>query len=117
MEGNVSLSPINRQFIASQGIIKEVGSRLAKRKKTNKEKEMKQQPKPKPMAKPQPKPSGYRPTKADSAFSKRSGIAMSEIIGQGGVTPQSVTNEIKKTGGYMVRMKPTGLYKTKSKKK
>lgn len=45
MEGNVSISPINRQFIASQGIIKGVGSKLSNRKKSNKE--MKQQPKPK----------------------------------------------------------------------
>jgi hypothetical protein len=44
LEGNVSISPINRQFIASQGIIKGVGSKLSNRKKSNKE--MKQQPKP-----------------------------------------------------------------------
>ncbi len=47
MEGNVSIAPINRQFIASQGIIKGVGSGLRKRKNSNKQIEMKQQPKPK----------------------------------------------------------------------
>jgi len=47
VEGNVSISPINRQFIASQGIIKGLGSKLSNRKKSNKQTEMKQQPKPK----------------------------------------------------------------------
>lgn len=60
----------------------------------------------------QPKPKQkYTPTKEDIAFSKRSGIPMSDIIAQGGVTPSSVIKEIKKTGGYMVRYTPSGLYK------
>lgn len=47
MEGNVSVSGINRGLISSQGIIKPVVDGLRKRKKSNKEIEMKQQPKPK----------------------------------------------------------------------
>lgn len=122
MEGNVAVSGVDRPLIASQGILNKGVYGLIKRKKTNKEMKQvqKQQPKPKAMPKTQPKPSasGYRPTKEDSAFSKRNRIPMSEIIGQGGVTPQSVTNEIKKTGGYTVRMKsPSGLYKKTTKNK
>jgi hypothetical protein len=117
LEGNVSISPINRQFIASQGIIKGLGSKLSNRKKSNKE--MKQQPKqqPKPQPKPKAKAQSYGATKEDSAFSKRSGIPLSEVMAQGGVTPKSVMKEIEKQGAYTVRMKPTGLYKKPAKKK
>jgi len=113
LEGNVSISPINRQFIASQGIIKGLGSKLSNRKKSNKE--MKQQPKQQP--KPKPKAQSYGATKEDSAFSKRSGIPLSDVMAQGGVTPRSVMKEIEKEGAYTVRMKPTGLYKKPAKKK
>ncbi len=62
----------------------------------------------------QPKPKQkYTPTKEDIAFSKRSGIPMSDIIAQGGVTPSSVIKEIKKTGGYISKYK--GLSKIKKK--
>lgn len=113
MEGNVSIAPINRQFIASQGIIKGVGSKLSNRKKSNKE--MKQQPK--QQMKQQPKAQGYRATKEDSAFSKRSGIPLSEVMAQGGVTPKSVMKEIEKYGAYSTKIKPSGLYKKPAKKK
>jgi hypothetical protein len=119
LEGNVSISPINRQFIASQGIIKGVGSKLSNRKKSNKE--MKQQPKQQmkqqPKQQPKPKVQNYGATKEDSAFSKRSGIPLSEVMAQGGVTPMSVMKEIEKQGAYTVRMKPSGLYKKTTKKK
>ena len=79
--------------------------------------QMKQQPKQQPKAKPQPKPQSYGATKEDSAFSKRSGIPLSEVMAQGGVTPSSVIKEIEKQGAYTVRIKPSGLYKKTTKKK
>jgi outer membrane lipoprotein SlyB len=57
-----------------------------------------QQPKPK-------KKSGQEPTAEDIAFSKRSGISLSDIMAQGGVTPSSVMNQIKKNNAYDVKMK------------
>jgi len=71
----------------------------------------------KPQPKPKPKAQNYGATKEDSAFSKRSGIPLSEVMAQGGVTPRSVMKEIEKQGAYTVRMKPTGLYKKPAKKK
>ena len=124
MEGNVSVQGVNRELIASQGILKQGVNGLIKRKKSNKQMKQvpKQQPKPKPQLKFQPKPqqkaNPYGATKEDIDFSKRSGIELSEVMAQGGVTPQSVTDEIKKTGAYTVRMKaPSGLYKKTTKKK
>ena len=66
------------------------------------------------LMKPKPSVSAYRATKEDSAFSKRSGIPFSEIKAQGGVTPQSVSNQIKKTGGYFTKYGP-GANKNKKK--
>jgi len=57
-----------------------------------------QQPKPK-------KKSSQEPTAEDIAFSKRSGISLSDIMAQGGVTPSSVMNQIKKNNAYDVKMK------------
>jgi hypothetical protein len=118
MEGNVSVSGINRGLISSQGIIKPVVDGLRKRKKSNKE--MKQVPKqqPKTQAKPQTKQANtYGATKEDIEFSKRQGIPLSEVMAQGGVTPQSVIKEIKQYGAYSTKIKPSGLYKKPAKKK
>lgn len=122
MEGNVSVSGINRGLISSQGIIKPVVDGLRKRKNSNKAMKQvpKQQPKvqPKVQAKPQTKQANpYNATKEDMDFSKRSGIELSEVMAQGGVTPKSVTDELKKYGAYSVRFKPSGLYKKPAKKK
>lgn len=55
MEGNVSVQGVNRELIASQGILKDGINGLKKRKKSNKQmkKVPKQQPKPKTQAKAQ----------------------------------------------------------------
>ena len=57
-----------------------------------------------------------KPTAEDIAFSKRSGISISDVMAQGGVTPSSVLKQIKDKRAYDVKYGP-GLYKAKSKKK
>ena len=57
-----------------------------------------QQPKPK-------KKSSQQPTAEDLAFSKRSGIPLSEVMAQGGVTPSSVMKQIDKNRAYDIKMK------------
>jgi len=116
MEGNISLSGIDRSIISAQGIIKPAANGLRKRKKSNKEMKQvpKQQPKQQPKPQPQQKP---KPTKEDIDFSKRSGISIDEVMAQGGVTPKSVMKEIEKYGAYSTKIKPSGLYKKPVKKK
>jgi hypothetical protein len=70
----------------------------------------------KPMQELPKKKISQKPTAADSAFSRRSGIAISEIMAQGGVTPSSVSKQIKDKKAYDVKYGP-GLYKSKTKKK
>lgn len=120
MEGNVSVSEINRGLISSQGIIRPISNGLRKRKKSNKVMKQvpKQQPKAQAKAKPRTKQANpYNATKEDIDFSKRQGIPLSEVMAQGGVTPQSVIKEIKQYGAYSTKIKPSGLYKKPAKKK
>ena len=102
---NVNVTPVNRAFLQEQGILKGLGSQIKKRKMQKK-----------PMQEMPKKKASQKPTSADSAFSKRSGIPLSEVMAQGGVTPASVSKQIKEKRAYDVKYGP-GLYKPKNKKK
>lgn len=50
----------------------------------------------------------------DEEYSIRSGIPLSEIKAQGGVTPKDVIDQIQKTGGYFTQYGPGAYKKPKS---
>ena len=102
---NVNITPINRAFLQEQGILKGMGSQIKKRKMQKK-----------PMQETPKKKAAPKPTAEDIAFSKRSGIPLSDIMAQGGVTPASVSKQIKEKRAYDIKYGP-GLYKPKPKKK
>jgi hypothetical protein len=102
--GNINITPVNRAFLQEQGILKGMGSQIKKRKMQKK-----------PMQEMPKKKAAPKPTAADIAFSKKSGISLSDVMAQGGVTPSSVSKQIKDKRAYDVKFGP-GLYKPKSKK-